>query len=53
MPNLPKPSEGNEPVASERAEQTSEDMVQKLKNSVSERLEVLTELAAYDQKIGI
>lgn len=47
------PSEDSKRPASELAEQACKEMVENLKTNVAEPREVLAELAAYDQEIGI
>ncbi len=53
MPDSPQHPDSIEHSASELADQACEEMAENLKKSVAERRAALTELAAYDQEIGI
>jgi hypothetical protein len=53
LPDSPQPSQDNKRPASEFAEQACKEMVENLQKNILERREVLAELAAYDQEIGI
>ncbi len=53
LPDSPQHPDSIEHSASELADQACEEMAENLKKSVAERRAALTELAAYDQEIGI
>lgn len=53
LPDSPQYPDSIEHSAPELADQACEEMIENLKKSVAERRAALTELAAYDQEIGI
>lgn len=53
MRDSPQPADGNKQPGSEPAEQACEGTVENLKENIVGCREILTELAAYDEEIGI